>query len=136
MPVNEVGWKLATDGNYYPPHVEIDDEWVERTDIEWAPEPNISPPPPLSERQRITYHQEWADALFHIRKITDGDLEIHVTTPWHVDPETGTLEVRILAFVNGELVDADNGRFQFMLPRPGQDICHDLLRAVRQVMVQ
>lgn len=135
---NPAGLRLSLAGRYEYPVVEVNGEWVERTDIKWQTEPDPpapAPRPTRSDAQRRRDHAAHAKRLNDgATEYSDGDLRVVVTEPWHVDDRTGTLEVRVLAFVDGELVEADDGRFQFENLPAGVDLGPVLLSVVRRVV--
>ena len=136
MITNEVGWGLGTDGKWYCPYVEVDGQWVRRTDVEWVEVDRVKDedlPPDFN----FTWHREWAAHLNGFAKARGrADLrhkDVSVTLgDWEVDPQTGFLQVRIQ--VRKAHRPPLTEVVQFHAPPLGRDIEADLLTTARALV--
>lgn len=121
---NAAGWQKAKNGKWLPPVVEIDGEWVPRTDVEFEEDTKVTPtlPPPASEAQQKKDKQKRrSQAVASLSSLKEGSevtahgARVILLDSIKFEPVRGFVEARVLAFRAGTnaLLNVDDGRFHF-----------------------
>lgn len=98
---DEKGWRLGIDGEYHTPFVEVDGQWVLRSDFPWAEAEDERVRAPVGQ-ERLDNHQVVVQSTQSVVTFEAAGITVLLERPAEVDAASGAIALAISSAMMGE----------------------------------